>query len=380
MYSVALKMLFGDRAKYLGLVLGVAFTTLLINQQVGVLIGLLNRAGSTVGDVTEVDIWVMDPGVKTVDVVFPLRDSELPRVRGVPGVAWAVPFFRGGGTVRTSSGTVEGTVVLGVEDATLVGVPQRTLAGRVEDLRQTDAVALDPDGYRRIWPGEPYEVGRVVELNDRRAVVVAVVESSPTFVSGPLVFTRYSQALQFTNNGRNQLSFVLAKVSPGYDADAVAETITERTGLKARPSAQFRWENIAYIIGNTGIPISFGTVVMLGIIVGVAVVGLLSNLFVVENLKQFAALKAIGVKNFRLVLMVLLQAGTAGTVGWALGLGAAAAFFQFAGQNDPNFRGFYLPWYVAAGSGALAAGIMIISTGFSLRRVLFIDPAIVFRG
>ncbi len=43
---IALKMLFNDRAKYLGLVIGVAFSTLLINQQMGIFLGLLSRAGA----------------------------------------------------------------------------------------------------------------------------------------------------------------------------------------------------------------------------------------------------------------------------------------------------------------------------------------------
>ena len=380
MYTVALKMLFGDRAKYLGLVFGIAFTTLLINQQVGIFLGLIDRAGSTVDDAAAADIWVMDPGVKNLDTVFPLRDTELPRVRGIPGVAWAVPFFKGGGTVRTPTGTIEGTVVIGVDDASLVGMPQKTLAGRLDDLRRAESVALDPDGYRRIWPREPHQMGRVVELNDRRAVVVAVVDASPSFASGPIVYTRYSQALLYTNNGRNQLSFVLAKSAPGHDPARVADEVTKRTGLKARTRGAFREDNLQFILYNTGMPTSFGTVALLGIIVGVAIVGLLSNLFVLENLKQFAVLKAIGVKNHRLVAMVLLQSATAGSVGWAVGLAAAAAFFEFAAKGDPNFRGFHLPWYVAAGSGVLAAGILVMSTASSLRRVLFFDPAIVFRG
>lgn len=380
MYLIALRMLFGDRGKYLGLVLGVAFTTLLVNQQVGILLGLLDRAGSAVTDAAEADIWVMDPGVTTLDIVLPMRDTELPRVRGVEGVAWAVPLFRGGGTVRTPAGTVEATTVYGVDDSALVGVPQVTLAGRLEDLRRADAVAVDADGYRRIWPGRPYEVGQAFELNDCRAVVAAVVQASPSFASGPIVYTRYSQALQYTNNGRNQLSFILAKSEPGRDPDAVATAITARTGLRAAPTAAFKQDNVQFVIKNTGIPTSFATVVALGVIVGVCVVGLLTNLFVLENLKQFAALKAIGVRNRRIVGMVLVQAAAAGLVGWALGLGAAAAFFQFAGQGDPNFRGFTLPWFVAAGSAVLAAGIMTTAAAVGLRRVLFVDPAVVFRG
>ncbi len=103
------------------------------------------------------------------------------------------------------------------------------------------------------------------------------------------------------------------------------------------------------------------------------------NLFVLENLRHFAALKAIGIKNRRLLMMVLLQAAVVGLVGYAVGLGAAATFFETAGRS-PNFRGFYLPWQVAVASAFVAAGIMLLSSLVALRRVMFVDPAIVFRG
>lgn len=373
-------MLFGDPVKYFGLVLGVAFTTLLVNQQIGILLGLLDRAGSAVDDVSEADIWVMAQGVRTLDIVLPLRDTELQRVRGVIGVEWAVPLFRGGGIVRTPAGAVESTVIYGVDDVSLIGVPQATVAGRLADLRRPDSVAIDADGYRRVWPGQPYAVGQTFELNDRRAVVVAVVQASPSFASGPVVYTRYSQALQYTNNGRNQLSFILAKAEAGCEPAGVCSEVMARTGLKAMRSSDFKAANVQFVVENTGIPTSFATVVALGVIVGIAVVGLLSNLYVLENLKQFATLKAMGVRNHRIVGMVFAQAAAAGTVGWALGLGAAAAFFQFAGEGDPNFRGFSLPWTVAAASAVLAATIMMFAVAVGLRRVLFVDPAIVFRG
>lgn len=379
MHVVALRMLFGDPTKYLGLVLGVAFTTLLVNQQVGLLLGLLGRAGSAVEDASEVDLWVMDPGVSTLDLAYPLRDTELPRLRAIPGVLWAAPLFRGGAAVRNDTGGIESTLVFGVDDVSLVGIPQTLLAGNLADLRQPQAVALDGDGYRRIWPGEPYRVGRILELNDRRAEVVAIVKALPSFASGPVIYTRYTQALQYTNNGRNQLSFVLIKLAPGADAEVVASRIEQSLNLKARTREQFRQDNIQFVINNTGIPTSFATVVALGVIVGLAIVGLLTNLFVLENLKQFATLKAIGIRNSRLLGMVLLQVFTAGSVGWVLGLVGAAAFFAFAGQGDPNFRGFFLPWYVAAASAILAALIILLAATLSLRRVLMVDPATVFR-
>lgn len=379
MFSIAMKMLFHDRAKFVGLVLGVAFSTLLINQQLGIFIGLISRAGAVVVDVPEADIWVMDPGVKNLDTIFPLRDTELGRVRGVPGVAWAVPLFKSNVTIRTGNGELEASLLIGVDDTTLIGLPPQILMGNIDDLRRPDAVAVSEEGFRKVWRGQPISLGNVAELNDRRAVVVAIVKDSPKFTSSITFFTRYSQALQYTNNGRNQMSFIVAKAGGDQTPESVSENITARTGLKAMSSPAFRWKAIEYVIQNTGIPISIGTVVALGILVGIAVVGLMFNLFVLENLKQFAVLKAIGTSNLRLIGMVFLQAAVVGFVGFSVGLFGATMFFETAGKS-PTFQGFFLPWYVAAGSGAVAAAIIVLAALFAMRRVLFVDPAIVFRG
>lgn len=379
MITVALRMLIGDKTKLLGLVFGVAFSTLLICQQVSIFFGLLGRASSVVNDVREADIWVMDPSVKTIDVPFPLRDTELGRVRGVEGVAWAVPFFKSQVQVRTRGGKLENSVILGIDDASLVGVPDEFVLGAIENLAQPDAIAINPTGFRLLFPGEPLDLGREIEVNDRRAKIVAIVDASAAFAANLTIFTRYSLATQYTNNGRNELSFILAKAAENESPDAVAARIAERTRLKAITSREFRTESIAYILKNTGIPVSFGTVVVLGAIIGVAIVGLTFNQFILENLKQYAALKAIGVRNSRLLVMTTSQAAFVGVIGYGFGLGAAALFFHSTSHVDA-LRGFYLLPEVAVGVAALAAVIVFLSTLFSMRRVLVVDPATVFRG
>lgn len=379
MITIALRMLLGDKAKLLGLVFGVAFSTLLICQQVSIFLGLLARASSVVSDVREADIWVMDPSVRTIDASFPLRDTELARVRGIAGVAWAEPFFKASVQVRTRSGRLESAAILGMDDATLVGVPDEFLLGSIEDLARPDAIAINAVGFRLLFPGEALDVGRELELNDRRARIVAIVDASPAFSTNLTVFTRYSLATVYTNPGRNTLSFIVAKAAEGEDPAAVAERISAQTELKSITSARFRQESINYLLANTGIPVSFGTVVLLGAVIGVAIVGLTFNQFIMENLRQFAALKAIGIRNTRLLGMTLAQATFVGVIGYGFGLGAAAAFFRFTANVDA-LRGFYLLPEVAIVVAVLVMLIVFASTLASMRRVLIVDPATVFRG
>lgn len=380
MLAIALKMLIGDRTKYLALVMGVAFATILISQQGGIFVGLLSRAASVIRDAREVDLWVMDPAVETVDATYPMRDTALSRVRGVEGVAWAVPFYKANVQIRTREGKLSSGLLLGVDDASLVGVPDEFVLGSPENLRQPDAIALNPFGYHLLFPGQPLQLGGELELNDRRAVIRGIVDASPVFSGNAIIYARYDQAIGYTNTGRNQLSFVIGKAAEGTDPETVALRIQDRTGLRARSSDQFAGDSILYIIRNTGIPISFGTVVLLGVIIGIAIVGLIFNQFILENLKQYAALKAIGVRSTTLVRMTLLQGFFVGAIGYGIGLGVISWFFHVMPDKVPTFKGFFLPWQIAAGVAVVCVVIVTLSVLLGLRRVVFLDPAVVFRG
>src|ERR1700722_13222982 len=108
MLWIALKMLTGDRAKYVGVIAGVTFAALLIAQQASIMCGLLLRTTSAIQDIQDVDIWVMDHDVDFIDELKPLVEDDLYRVKSVPGVAWAVRFYKGQGRVKLDAGNPQG--------------------------------------------------------------------------------------------------------------------------------------------------------------------------------------------------------------------------------------------------------------------------------
>jgi putative ABC transport system permease protein len=377
--KIALKMLLGDSAKYLGLIFGITFATLLMSQQISIFIGLMGRTANQITDITEADVWVMDPKVQYIDQIKSLPDRDLMRVRSVEGVKWAVPLFKGMGIVRTFDGIMQQVTVIGVDDATLIGQPPEMVFGNWVDLKQPDSMIIDRDGFKFIWPDEPLTIGKTVEINDKRIVIVGICEASPPFITNPIVFTRYSIAKQISPGERNQMSFILAKAQDGITPEQVAEDIQSATGLQALTKTSFQWNSIRYYLQRTGIPINFGITVILGFIIGAAVAGQTFYLFVIENVRQFGALKAIGVTNSQILRMVLLQATVVGTIGFNLGIGLCALFF-FLTKNDPALRGFVLHWQVASGAALAVIVIVLLASIFSIRRVFIIDPAIVFRG
>ena len=378
MLWIAWKMLIGNRAKYLGIVFGVAFAALLIAQQSSIFCGLMALTVSQILDVEGAGVWVMDPKVKYVDDVKPMADTHLYRVRGVSGVDWAVRFYKGIARARLESGSYEQVILLGLDDATFIGAPLNMIEGSIDDLRAPDAVIMDVVGYRKLWPEEPFKRGRIIEMNDRRAVIVGLARARKTFQSFPVVYTRYSQAVRFAPPERKVLSFVLAEPAPGIAAAELAERIRSQTGLQALSRDAFLDKTIRYYLLNTGIPINFGITVGLGFLVGTAIAGQTFYLFIVENLRQFGALKAMGTGNGTILLMVLAQALHVGLVGLGVGVGLAALFGW--GTRSFSKLSFYMPWQVLVITAVAVFLIVLLASLLSIRRVFIVDPAIVFRG
>lgn len=378
MIWIALRMLTGDRQKFYGLVFGVAFSTLLITQQLTIFANLLERGASGVYNVPDADVWVMDPATRTIEVAYPLPSTALDRVRSVPGILWAVPHLRATASVRTSTGNLEAVAIVGVDDSTLVGLPRRVAPAKVAALTSPGSVIIDDVGAGRMFGvGNPV-IGQRFELNDQRAVIRGVTDSFPNFTNQVTLYTRYSEALSYVPGTRNRLTFILVKGDGAMTDQELAHRIAKITGLRARSSEQFADDAIEYILENTGIPMNFGITVGLGFIIGVAIIGLTFSLFIRDSIKQFGALKAIGVSNKAIRRMVTAQASMIGLIGYSLGL-VGTALFVWGFSNSATFKGFYIPWQVPLISFSAVALILAATSRIALNRLMTTEPAAVFR-
>ncbi len=381
---IALKMLMGDRGKYLGIVMGLTFASLIMTQQPAIFIGLMMRSYSFITDVGLPDIWVMDPKVQFIDDVKPMQDMELYRVRGIEGVKWAMPLYKGLIKARLANGNFQTCNVIGLDDATLIGGPPRMLEGRLEDLRRSDAVIVDRDGaVEKLGVSGPdgkpipLKVGDSLELNDRRAIVVGIAKNTRTFQSQPVVYTTYTRAMMYAPRERKLLSFILVKAKPGEDLEMLSERIRRSTGLQAYTQKGFQKLTYDYFMANTGIPINFGISVTLGFIVGAAIAGQTFYSFTMENLRQFGVLKAMGASNWTLLRMILLQATLVGAIGYGLGVGLTS-LFGWAMRN--TILAFKFPWQLLVFSGLGVMLICIFAALISIRKVIQLEPAVVFKG
>lgn len=375
MNTIALKMLLGDRAKYVSLIAGLAFAVLLMSQQGAIFMGLLKRSSGALQNVGQPDLWVADPYVRWISESRALSDADLARVRSVPGVEWAEPFFNARATCDLPNGNSRIVNLVGIDRTTMVGQPPEVTEGRLEDLRRPDAVFVEESARAKLdFP----KIGDQLKLNDKRAIVVGYCRAKSGFDSPALVYTTFENAIQFVPLGRNKITFILVKAKPGVPIPEIQSRIAQSTNLRALTADQMLDLTVNFILKETGIGINFGITVLLGVVVGLAISTAVFYQFTIENSRYYAVLKAMGTSNFRLVRMVLVQALWVGLVGFGIGIGGTAIFALGSRKPGTELAAFF-PWWLFVGSFIGMLMCVGLASFLSLRSVIRLEPAVVFK-
>lgn len=394
MILVAIRMLVGARAKFLGVVGGVVLAAFLMTHFQAILAGMMTRTFAMLDDTPGVEVWVMDPAVEYVDEVAALPAPALDRVRGVPGVEWATRLYTGSLRARLAGGRFRSVQVVGVDDASLVGLPATLVAGSVDDLRRPDAVLIDEASTKTLlrpavgggWgvgrggpadaPTRPLGVGDELTINDRRVVVAGIVAIRPRFLAKGTLFTTYSRALALAPPERNLTSFVVVRAQPGQDPAALARRIEASTGLRARTRAEFARDTVLYYVRNTDVVGQVGLMTLIAAGVGTSITALLLSMVTSDGLRFYATFAAIGATGRTLLAMVAAQAVVSGLLGLGLGLGLSVALGRAMAFVGMPYR--LMPWSLGVTS-LMVVGVCAAAAVFSARKVLRVEPAIVFK-
>jgi putative ABC transport system permease protein len=391
MVFTALKMLVGDRTKYAGLLFGIAFTSFLVTFAAAYFGGMMTRSFALIAENPGVDVWVMDPAVVAVDRPINMPASALNRVRNVPGVRTALPLAVAQADARYANGAFQSFQVIGVDDATLTGVPAMQTGGTAGMLRAPDAVIVDAGGtsgklqtplsMADQWPrGKPHLgvltrsliAGDELLINDTRVRVVGKSAALPRFPPRPLLFTTYSTAERILLPERRRLTFVLATSEPGVDARTLAARIETSTDLRARSADDFKADTVSWMLVNSEDVGDAVTMLSIAMLVGFGVTGVMMFMFTNENLKYYAVFSAMGATTRMLLVMICAQATLCALIGAGLGLGVSVVAGRlFTMYNFP----FRMMWFAPAVGGVAVVLVSVGAALFSMRPVLRMQPA-----
>ena len=132
------------------------------------------------------------------------------------------------------------------------------------------------------------------------------------------------------------------------------------------------------MIDNTSIIVNFGFVVLIGFVVGAAVTGQIFYNFTLDNLRYFGVFKAMGTSDRVLRRMILLQALVVGLIGFGIGAGLISAFALL--MSSGTDLSMTINWQLLLGSGGAVLLIVLFAAFISMRKVLKLEPAVVFKG
>jgi putative ABC transport system permease protein len=397
MLRVAIKMLLGDRAKYVGLLFGITFTSFLVTFAGSYFCGFMTRGFALIAENPTADVWVMDPAVESTEMTINLPDSALARVLSVDGVLSAVPLALATADARFPNGRFQPFQLVGVDDATLSGLPPLQDAVLPTVLHTPDGVAVDPGGTdgkletpnlkADQWPyGQPHlnvptrelAVGDELLVNDHRVMVRGRSKALPRYPPRPLMYTTLSNAARILPSERHLLTFVLAKAAPGVSPRDLAARVQAQTGMKARSSDDFKADTVYWFLVNSEDVGDMASMISIAMFVGFGVTGVMLYMFTSDALKQYAVLKAMGANSRLLLSMIFAQAGLCAILGTGLGLGLCAIVGQIAIlEFDYPFR---MMWFTPVVGGLMVILVSLVAAAISARPVLKLEPGVVFAG
>ncbi|KTC90285.1 FtsX-like permease family protein [Fluoribacter dumoffii] len=373
--KIAMKLLINDRGKFFTLIVGITFAVFLMMQMTSVFSGIMQRTSATIINIGS-SVWVMDPSVNIQTDNIPMPNYVLDVVRSISGVKYAAPLYSGQGLVKLGTGTYQAATIIGLDDSTLLGRP-KLIDGNINAIFNNDAyIAIKDTEYSKL---DNPQIGTTFEVNDHRAIIIALGKALVNGLFGtPTLYTTYSRAISDLPTTRFTISYILVEPKSPQDIPYIQEQV-EKLGYSAVTRQEFIDKNKNYYLYKTGLGTNLLIMTLISFIVGLSIAGQTFYTFVLENLEEYGALKAIGAKKNELIQMIFFQSGIIGFLGYGFGVLLSSVLIALAKLRLSNYASL-VTYPSLLFSFFMVIVIIAFSSYLGIRKVTRIDPFDIFRG
>lgn len=370
--TLSIRMMFHDKLKLAGTLFGVVFAVFLAAQGTTVFNALVTKNRSFVEN-AGADVWISAKGTEALVPTDTISLSALTRARVTPGVAHAEPLLYGAGAIRTPDGRSEAITLIGTKPPRFLGGPWNMVVGSPDVLEQPDVVVLE-DSQRERYGG--VNLGSIRELSGHRVVVGGFSWGLLPF--GPAFgFAELETARAILGTPIDRVHHVLVKIEDGYTGEQVRDALKKRIPeLTVMTKDDFRGSILNYLLKNTQIAISLGTSSVFAIIVGFFIVALSMFSSVIDNIREFGTLKAIGATMWDLTRLLFVQSMLYATIGTTIGLFLATRLGEKI--RSPMQQWVYPEW-LWGGAFMMMIVICSLASIMALLRIRKVEPGMVFR-
>ncbi|MGE0686046.1 MAG: ABC transporter permease [Dehalococcoidia bacterium] len=357
--------LLSDRMRFGAAVGGVAFSVALILLIQALYAGYQESVKSFVTNVPA-DIWVGQAGAfdlfRSTSIVTPALRAQVAAKPGVQGMS----ELRG----RQSSFTFDGmsirSLFLGFSPVADEGVSK---ALGIERLPGPGEIIISDYIHKKsgLAKGD-----KVVVSGMELLVVDELTIKSPPFGSFSIINFDDTNTM-FDMGGDFTYLLVLAQ-----DRAAIPQMVTDMQTIKGVTV----YEKSAFSASNSRTVDEFLPVIavllVVSYLVGVVITGLTIYTATIEKTRDYGVLKAIGASNSYVYRIVIFQSLAVSVLGFAIGFPLALLASRLAESSVPEFITNYEPMSVLfVFTAVLVMGL--IASWLPVRRIIAIDPAIVFR-
>ena len=370
--KLALQNILHDRWRFSVTVLGVSFAVFLMVFQGSLLAGFLQAASKLI-DASDSDIWITARGVQAFEFGTALESRVREMAAGVPGVTQAGRVSVAFAVYRTPIGKQQVVALVGADPNVGERFP---VPDRHESTGQMspDAVLYDVSDRKQM------DVGALpadVEINRHRACIEREIQGYGAFLGVPFLFTSYRNALRYMDFGPDQAMYIFLRVDKGYTVSQVQQNLKQRLPeVDVLTQNEFAHKSRMYWTVKTGAGGAILTAAALGFLIGLVVVSQTIYANTMENLEEYATLKALGASQIFVARIVLIQALICGVIGSALGLLAVIPSINYAKSLIPWISA---PWWLPGAMVVPSLAMCSLASILSVRTALTVEPGRVFR-
>lgn len=374
MVSLARASLIYDWRRYAAAVFAITFAGLLVIVQLALLLGLFGTVSVAV-DQSNADIWLGYPKTQSVDLGRTIANSSSLRAWMQPNVQKLERFTFVAGDLRRADGVALSVFVYGIDTRPDGSAFAHKLTARQRQLlEQPYAMIIDAADQEKLAA----EIGVNLEINGKRAQVVDVV-SGIRGIGAISLITSLSNLGRIAPDMSEATTFYLLAVDKQADIRQVVADIQDTSTHKRYEvwtAADLSAQSQIYWLLESGVGIGTGFASLLALLVGIVITSQTLNAAILASLKEFAALRALGISNASLRNVVFEQSFWLGLIGLSLTFVFTAGI---AWLGDTYYIEMRFPWWLLLSVAVLILAIALGSGLIALRPLFKADPANLLR-